>query len=190
MSIFNNAPKGWQTLSTKNVYSNYYLDLYEDKLNINGIQKIYIRGVRKNYSTIVPFVSDNEILIIKSYRHLVDSIQIEVPSGYIDQGESAIQAAKRELEEETGYICKEMICIGSYTTDYTMFDQIGNIFIAYGLVKEKEQSLGIMEKIHTEIIKITDMEELLLRGKILNSSSIVALYRAIDYHKKILKKIN
>ena len=64
-----NAPKGWKVNSTKNVYSNYLLKLYEDTLDLNGKEKIYLRGVRKDYSTVVPFVSKNEILVIESYRH-------------------------------------------------------------------------------------------------------------------------
>jgi ADP-ribose pyrophosphatase len=184
MFKLNNAPKEWKIISSKKVYSNEYLKVYEDKIDLNGIEKIYIRGIRKDYSTIVPFVSKDEILIIKSYRHLVDSIEIEVPSGYIDEGETAKQAAIRELEEETGYTAKDIISIGSYTLDYSMFKQKGNIFIAYDLDKEKEQSLGIMEKIDVEIIKIKEIEKLLLRGKISNAASIVAFYRALDYHKK------
>jgi ADP-ribose pyrophosphatase len=183
MIAFNNAPKDWQAISTREVYSNYFLQLYEDILNIKGINKTYIRGIRKDYSTIVPFVSKEEILMIKSYRHLVDSVEIEVPSGYIDEGETAIEAANRELEEETGYVSNKMMPIGVYTLDYTMFNQIGNLFIAYNLVKEKEQSLGLMEKIDIEIMNIKEIEKLLCNGKILNSASIVALYRAIAYHK-------
>ena len=184
MFKLNNAPKEWKIISSKKVYSNEYLHVYEDKFDLNGLEKIYIRGIRKDYSTIVPFVSKDEILIIKSYRHLVDSIEIEVPSGYIDEGETAKQAAIRELKEETGYTAKDIISIGSYTLDYSMFKQKGNIFIAYDLDKEKEQSLGIMEKIDVEIIKIKEIEKLLLQGKISNAASIVAFYRALDYHKK------
>ena len=79
----NNAQKDWKLVSTTNVYSDHYIHLYEDILNIGRKEKTYIRGVRKDYSTIVPFVSDDEILVIESYRHVVDSIQIEVSSGYL-----------------------------------------------------------------------------------------------------------
>jgi NUDIX domain len=48
----------------------------------------------------VPFISNEEILVIKSYRRLVDSIQIEIPSGYLDKGESPKEAAIRELKGE------------------------------------------------------------------------------------------
>ena len=179
-----NAPKGWKINSTKKVYSNYLLELYEDLLDLNGKEKIYLRGVRKDYSTVVPFVSKDEILVIESYRHLVDSTQIEVPSGYIDEGESPKDAAIRELKEETGYAAKDIISIGDYTLDYTMFEQKGNLFVAYGLAKEQEQSLGIMEKIDVKIMNIKYIKQLLFEGKILNAASIVALYRALDFHNQ------
>ena len=58
--MFKNAPTGWKVNSTKNVYTNDLIELYEDT---------------------IPFVSANQILVIKSYRHIVDSVQIEAPSG-------------------------------------------------------------------------------------------------------------
>jgi ADP-ribose pyrophosphatase len=179
-----NAPKGWKINSTKKVYSNYLLELYEDLLDLNGKEKIYLRGVRKDYATVVPFVSKDEILVIESYRHLVDSTQIEVPSGYIDEGESPKQAAIRELKEETGYAARDVISIGHYTLDYTMFEQKGNLFVAYGLTKEQEQSLGIMEKIDVKIMNIMEIKRLLFEGKVLNAASIVALYRGLDFHNQ------
>lgn len=162
--------------------------LYEDTLDLGGAErrnkKIYLRGKRRDYSTIVPFVSDNEILAIKSYRHLVDSVQIEVPSGYIEKDETPEQAAMREFEEETGYNAKEILPVGSYTSDYTMFKQKGYVFAAYGLTRERggQQKLGKMEKIEIAIMPIEKIRELLFNGTILNAASIIALYKALDYH--------
>ena len=188
--MLKNAPEGWKVNSVKKVYSNDFIELYEDILDLNGIEKVYTRGVRKDYSTVVPFISDEEILVIKSYRHLVDSILIEIPSGYIDKGESPKEAAIRELKEETGYSAKDVISIGDYTLDYSMFEQRGNLFVAYDLVKVGNQSLGIMEKIDVESISIKKIKRLLLEGKILNAASIVALYRALDFQEHSNMKRN
>ncbi|MEP0824821.1 MAG: NUDIX hydrolase [Nitrososphaera sp.] len=184
MTSLKNAPSGWSVKASKKVYDNYYLTVYEDTLDLNGQDHLYIRGIRRNYSTIVPFVSDDKILVIKSYRHLVDSVQIEVPSGYIDEGENAEQAAIRELAEETGYKAERMVPVGSYTLDYSMFIQEGHIFAAYGLSREQEQQLGKMEKIDLEIMSVSQIRQLLFEGKILNAASIVALYKALDHHHR------
>ncbi len=129
--------------SSRNVYdSSSYLTLYEDILDLGEgkNKKVYLRGIRPNYATVVPFVSDNEILAIKSFRHLVDSVQIEVPSCYLENAETPEQAVVRELEEETGYKAKEVLYVGSYTLDYSMFEQKGHIFAAYGLTTKGQGS--------------------------------------------------
>jgi hypothetical protein len=65
-----------------------------------------------------------------------------------------------------------------------MFEQRGNVFVAYDLIKEGEQSLGKMEKIELAILTINEIKQLLFESKILNAASIVALYKAIDYHQR------
>ena len=65
-----------------------------------------------------------------------------------------------------------------------MFEQRGNVFVAYDLIKEGEQSLGGMEKIDLAILTINEIKQLLFESKILNAASIVALYKAIDYHQR------
>jgi len=176
-------PSDWKFESSRKIYSNKYIELYEDVLDIKNKKKIYTRARRKDYSTIVPFVSNNEILVIKSYRHMVGSYQIEAPSGYIDNGETPVEAASRELKEETGYRANNIISLGSYTLDYTMFEQTGNLFVAYDLVDEKRKKLGMMEIIETAILTIDDIKKLLFEGNILNASSIVAFYKSLDFHQ-------
>src|ERR671918_742686 len=182
--MFKNSPPGWTIKSVKHIYSNDLIELFEDTLDLDGEEKIYTRAIRRNYSTIVPFTSNNEIIIIRSYRHLVDSIQVEAPSGYIEDGETPCQAAKRELEEETGYAAKKIVTLGYYTLDYTMFEQKGNIFVAYGLNNDGKKSLGKMEKIVIDTITINEIKRLLSQGKILNAATIVAFYKALDFHEQ------
>lgn len=182
----NNAPlpKGWKIESSKHVHSNNFIQVYEDVIKIGGTEKIYTRIKRKNYSTVVPFISKDQILVIKSYRHLINSIQIEVPSGYIEPGEEPKEAAVRELREETGYKANKIIGIGSYTLDYTIFDQKGYLFVAYDLEYEGLQQLGTMELIEPAYMTVKEVLKLLSEGKILNASSIVAFYKAINYHSE------
>ncbi len=179
-----NAPAGWKIKSSRQVYDNYYLKVHEDTLDLAGTDKLYVRIVRRDYCTIVPFDSRGRIMMFKSYRHIVDSRQLEVPSGYIDDGETPRQAAARELAEETGYAAKRLVRVGSYMLDYSMSEQTGHVFAAYGLQKKGEATPGSMEEISkVEFVPAKKVEKLLLSGRILNAASIVALYRALHYHR-------
>ena len=187
--MLKNAPQGWRIINCESkVYSNEYIQLYEDLLDINGFKKIYVRGKRKNFSTVVPFLSVDKILVIKSYRHIVDSLQFEIPSGYIEDGESPKDAAIREFKEETGYSASKILFVGEYTLDYSMFEQKGYIFAAYDLLQNQQQHLGLMESIRIESLTIDHVKEMHLNGIILNAASIVALYRSLDFHEKIVRK--
>ncbi len=186
--MFRNGPPGWRIKSSKKIYFHHLITVFEDRLDLDGQDKLYVRAIRRDYSTVVPFMSEKEIVVIKSYRHLVDSIQLETPSGYIEDGEGPYEAAKRELKEETGYEARKIVSLGHYTLDYSMFEQNGNIFAAYDLLTNKEakseQSLGKMEKIEVDIITIDEIKRLLYQGKILNAASIVAFYKALDFHER------
>src|SRR5574337_803044 len=52
---------------------------------------------------IIPFISEDEILLIQQYRHAVKETIYEIPAGTLDKGETFYACAERELEEETGY---------------------------------------------------------------------------------------
>ena len=69
-----------------------------------------------------------------------------------------------------------------------MFEQKGYIFAAYGLLQNQQQQLGLMESIKIESLTIDHIKEMLLNGKILNAASIVALYRSLDFHEKMISK--
>ena len=184
--MFRNGPPGWRIKSSKKVYSHHLITLFEDTLDLDGEDRIYIRAIRRDYSTVVPFISKNQLVIIRSYRHLVDSIQVEAPSGYIEDGETPYEAAKRELKEETGYEARKIVSLGHYTLDYSMFEQNGNVFAAYDLLTKAKQSLGKMENIKVDIITIDEIKRLLYEGKILNAASIVAFYKALDFHERYI----
>lgn len=185
---FKNGPSDWKIESSKNVYDNQDLSVYEDTIDLGGVKRTYIRGVRRDYCAVVPFISSNNILLIKRYRHLTDSIQLEIPFVSVNQGEEPGQAAKRALAEKTGHTASEIASVGSYTLDYTMLEQKGHIFAAYSLQKIEKKKSEDMERIDVITMPIEEVKRHLREGKITDASSIAALYRALDYDSKRLPR--
>jgi 8-oxo-dGTP pyrophosphatase MutT (NUDIX family) len=56
---------------------------------------------------------NREVVLIKQYRHGVRDVLLEIPGGIVEPGDTPLDAAIRELKEETGYTAKEMVFLGA-----------------------------------------------------------------------------
>lgn len=85
------------------IYEDQWLIFYKDDVEMpDGSMGTYSWVNRKNGVGIVAITKDHEILLNKEFRYVIDDYSWEIPGGGIDSGESAVDAAKRELYEETG----------------------------------------------------------------------------------------
>src|SRR6266511_1200112 len=64
---------------------------------------------------------NQQVVLIKQYRHGVQEAILELPGGSVDEGESPLEAAKRELLEETGYSSDTFIEVGQGSTNTAVY---------------------------------------------------------------------
>lgn len=74
-----------------------------------------------------------EILLERQYRTALDEIILEIPAGKVDPSEDRTGAARRELEEETGYLCRELVYLGDVVLAAGYSDEKISIYLATGL---------------------------------------------------------
>lgn len=65
-----------------------------------------------SWVNVVALTDEGEMLLVRQYRHGTDAVTLEIPGGNVDPGESPLEAAERELREETGYVCERWHEIG------------------------------------------------------------------------------
>src|SRR6266568_3431323 len=92
-------------LNSKTVYKNDWIEVIEDEV-IDAKGKPGLFGVihYKSGVSVVALNAEREIYLIKEYNYALDNYNYKLPSGGIDAGETPLDGAKRELEEETGLI--------------------------------------------------------------------------------------
>jgi len=84
-------------------------------------------------AAVVPFLDDEQILMIRQFRYATGGELMEIPAGKLDPGEAPEACAIRELEEETGYRAGRLEKLGAIWTSPGFTDEIIHLFAAYEL---------------------------------------------------------
>jgi ADP-ribose pyrophosphatase len=105
----------------------------EDVTLPNGSRSEYAIIRHPGSTGIVPITDDGQVIMTHQYRHAVGDYLLEVPAGTTEVGESPIECARRELEEETGYAARDFTEIGIVYIVPAYSDEKIHIYLARGL---------------------------------------------------------
>lgn len=167
---------------------------YNCKLN-NGKtiprEKI-VKGGKDGSAAIILPVTDkgNTILVVQPRVFTKETVCVELPAGYIEEGENPLLAGKRELEEETGYIPKEMLMLSSYYQDQGCSAAYNYSMLALNCQKLKDQNLDKDEFIRYFECSFNDLLELVEKGYITDLQSQYTIEKGKSLVKeKILDRL-
>ncbi len=183
--------KKWNTLSQnrKADFRIFNVDSVKRESQLSGKQGEFYLVNAPNWVTIVPeLVDENGVkcfLMVKQYRHGSDSLTLEFPAGMVDQGEDALDTAKRELLEETGYNSKDIKLAGVVNPNPAFMTNITSTFIAKDLVKSDIQKLDEHEEIDFVLVPQEKFEEKVGGEEVNSAITIQAFY---FYKKSTLSK--
>ncbi len=153
---------------------NKWLTVYKDRIRIpSGRVYEYIVTSSRNAVIIVPFVSNGNVVIIRQYRHGVEKYIAGFPAGFIEDGESAVDTARRELEEELSATAQKIEVVGKvYTNPSRSRDRLSVVF-AYG-IKFHKKGKNTDEFEGRIIRKVVPVARLLSEPGMLEGSSMLA----------------
>ncbi len=137
---------------------------------------------------IVPIIKDtNEIILAVEPRvFTTDSVAVNLPAGYIEEGEGIVEAAGRELLEETGYTFSDnnVINLGEYYQDQGCSAALNKYLLARNCIKISSQKLDDGEFIKYFICHYEEALELMHMGYIKDANSFIALESAKQYIRR------
>lgn len=168
-----------ETIESRSVFKGNVTEYVVEKVKLpNG--RLAQREIVKHdaASAVIAFTENEEILLVKQYRKAIESESVEIPAGLLDkEDESGLHAAKRELEEETGYQADEWSPVTSFYSTPGFTDEYLEIFEATGL-RKVDNPLAQDEDETIELITATYDEawELYENGLLRDSKSVFALF--------------
>ena len=164
-----------KTLESEVIYEGKIIDLYRDKVlcpNGKTSYREYIKHCRA--SCVIAKLPNGKFLVEKQYRYPYDEVIFEFPAGKCDKGEDPMVTAKRELEEETGYLANNIEYIGEIYPSCAYTDEIIYLYYASDLVKT-HQHLDENERLIILEMSMEEILELAKKGELKDAKSVSAL---------------
>lgn len=169
----------WITHSTRDIYDNAWIHLEENQVtNPSGGKGIYGVVHYKNRAVgVVPIDEDGNTWLVGQYRYPTETYEWEIPEGGCAEGEDLLDAAQRELLEETGLIAQTYTPILSHLQlSNSVSDERAFLYTARHLTMTEAQPEPT-EKISIRKLPLREAFNMVDRGEIVDMMSVTALLK-------------
>lgn len=165
--------------ASEEIFDGVILHVFKDSVQLpngNPATREVIRHV--GAVGVIPLTDDGKVIIERQFRYPLNRVITEIPAGKLDSfTEDRLSAAKRELEEETGYTAKEWISMGDYFPTPAYCDERITLYLARGLEQGKRH-LDEDEFLNFEAVPLSDLLQDVMDGRITDGKTQVAILKA------------
>jgi ADP-ribose pyrophosphatase len=173
-----------RVLSSKEVFAGPLFCVKRDEIEEPTGKKVLRDVIRHNGSAVILAIDDRKsrkdplVLIERQFRHAAQHYLYEVPAGKMDDGEDHLEAAKRELREETGYSAKKWTKLVRYFASPGFLGEWMQVFLAEDLTPG-EAAPEEDESFELQFVPLSELLKLMDAGKILDGKTLIStLYYA------------
>ena len=170
----------WTTLDTELKYENPWIAVeHHNVLNPAGGKGIYGKVHFKNMAIgIVPVDHEMHTYLVGQWRYTLNEYSWEIPEGGGPHSVSALDSAKRELEEETGLQANIWTELGRIHTSNSVTDEFGYAFLAQDLAQGRQQLEDTEADIRVKRLSLAKAVEMVMQGEISDALSVFGLLKA------------
>ncbi len=176
--------KKWTTLESRYIIQRPWLTARVDKVQLpNGVvnPEHYVLEY-PDWVNIIAITTSGDMVMVRQYRHAMDTVMVELCAGMCEDGETPEQSARRELLEETGYAGGEWQEIMTVGQNPSICDNITHCFLAQGVERVAGQSLDESEDIEVLLMSQREVLDMLTRNEMLQALMAAPLWRYFATH--------
>ncbi len=182
-------PKPWQVLSSKKDRSYRVFSLRTD-LAVSprtGKEHHFFILESSPWVNVIPLTPQNEVVLVRQYRHGTQNVTLEIPGGLVESSDSPESAARRELMEETGYECEEIISLGVVHPNPAIQNNACYTYLAKNVHPFGEQKQDDKEDIEVVLKPLGEIRGLIQKGVISHALVLAAFYRYFMEYAPVFK---
>lgn len=166
-----------KTLDSELIFDGRVVKVYKDSIELPTGQKSFREVVKHSGGVVILAYKEDKILLVKQYRYPLKEVIYELPAGKLEPNEDPFEAAKRELEEETGYCANTWTSLGYVYTSPGYSDEKLYLYKAENLEfthchPDDGEILEPLEVEKNEVVKM------IKDGKINDAKTLCALMRS------------
>ena len=163
---------------SQEIYDGVIVHLYKDTVRLpngNSAPRETVRHV--GAVAVVPLLDDGRVIVERQYRYPLGKVITEIPAGKLDsKSEDRLEAAKRELAEETGYTAEEWISLGDYYPAAAYTDEVITMYLAKGL-RKGERHLDEDEFLNVVAVPLEELVQDIMAGRIADGKTLAAILK-------------
>ena len=167
-----------KTVSSKRIYEGYVINVRVDTVKLPDGREAF-RDIAEHPGGVgvVALTDDKKVLMVKQFRKPLEKAIYEIPAGKLDKNEDIFVCGMRELEEETGFTCREMKDLGHMYPSPGFTNEITHIYFTDSLVKGTENP-DEDEFLDVEQIDIIKAKEMILNNEINDAKTVFGILKA------------
>ncbi len=169
----------WEKVATRVVYDNPWIRVREDEVvRPDGLPGIYGVVHFKNVAVGVLAVEEGMLYLVGQYRYPLERYSWEIPEGGCPEGDDPLQAARRELAEETGLRARRWTKMGEVHLSNSVSDELAVWFLAEGLEQGERRPEGT-EKLQVRRVSLKEALGMVSSGEITDALSVLAIQQLL-----------
>ncbi len=166
-------------ISSKEIFEGKVMRITVDNVELpNGAEAVRELVHHRGAVCVLPLTDDGDVICVRQFRYAHGEVLLEIPAGKLEADDNDHRAAAlRELSEETGAECKELIYLGKLYPSPAIFTEVIHMYLARELTFG-ETHPDDDEFLEVERIPLEKLKDMVMRGEIYDAKTQVCVMRA------------